>query len=319
MTDGRGATRLRLVAGGAGEIPKPAATVRGRAASCPPGGTTMAWHRAIAEYTVAARGAGRREATIVLYRHYLRHVAGLLRGTPWEVTTRDLERVLGAAGWGPSARKSLRTALVSFYRWAHRCGYVDPDPAADLPTVRVPQGRPRPAPESVVAATLDAAGARERLMIELMAFAGLRAGEVSRIHSRDLVGTTLIVQGKGGKQRDVPLEDLHLVEAIAGARGWVFGNGHGGHLTANHVSKLVASLMPEGWTAHTLRHRFGTRAYEGTRDLLAVSRLLGHASPETTLIYVRLPEDHMRDAVRAAALIGATASRPRPLSLEQAS
>ncbi len=268
------------------------------------------WYQAISAHSRALRAAGRRPATVVLYEHYLRNVAVKLhRRSPWAVTTADLEGLLGEVDWGPSARKSLRTALVSFYRWAHRAGHIAADPTAGLPTVRVPRGRPRPAPERVVVDALRTAGERERLMVKLAVFAGLRAGEIARVHTRDLCGDVLVVQGKGGKQRDVPLDDTELLDAIAGAGGWLFPNGRGRHLTPNHVSKLVARALPEGWTAHTLRHRFGTRAYAGTRDLLAVSQLLGHASPDTTLVYVQMPDDHMRDAVRAASAVGSATAR----------
>lgn len=56
----------------------------------------------------------------------------------------------------------------------------------------------------------------------------------------------------------------------------------------------------DGWTAHTFRHRLATRAYAGTRDLLAVSELLGHSRPETTQRYVLLPDDALVAAVEAA-------------------
>lgn len=60
-------------------------------------------------------------------------------------------------------------------------------------------------------------------------------------------------------------------------------------------------MLPDGWTTHTLRHRFATVSYAGTRDLLAVQELLGHSRPETTRGYVQLPQDALRAAVAAAA------------------
>ena len=74
-----------------------------------------------------------------------------------------------------------------------------------------------------------------------------------------------------------------------------------GHLSADYVGVLMARALPDGLTAHTLRHRFATAAYGATRDLLAVQELLGHSSPETTRNYVQLPADALRRAVEAAA------------------
>lgn len=262
----------------------------------------MSWTESVIEYTIALRAAGRSEQTIVQYRHYLDQVARTHRGAgPWAVTGRDLERIMANPGWGISARKSLRTAVTGFYRWAHGHGYTDVDPAATLPTVRVPRGVPRPAPDHVIDQVLVDADPRERLMIRLAAFAGLRAGEISRVHTEDLAGDLLLVHGKGDKERMVPIDDEELIDAINAVDGWLFpAPFNGSHITPNHVSKLMSRALPGHWTAHTLRHRFGTAAFAGTRDLLAVSELLGHASTVTTQTYVQLPLTHLRDAVRAA-------------------
>ena len=269
-------------------------------------GTRVTWECAISEYVVSLRAAGRREQTIVQYRHYLRHLASHLE-RPWPVTSKDLERVLGAATWGPSARKSLRTAIAGFYRWATVHGHVDVDPSTCLPSVHVPPGRPRPIPDGVLAAAITAADTRTREMLLLAALAGLRAGEIARVHRDDLGDGMLLIHGKGGRERLVPIHRQELLDAITTAGGWLLPNRLGGHMTPNHVSKLMAAALPAPWTAHTLRHRFGTRAYAGTRDLLAVSALLGHASTETTRVYVLMPSDFLHAAVRAAGTIGGVA------------
>lgn len=116
-------------------------------------------------------------------------------------------------------------------------------------------------------------------MIGLAAFAGLRCAEIARVHGQDLAGDVLRVHGKGGKVRDVPVLP-RLLDRLQAVEGWAFPNGHGSHLTPGHVSRLLSRALPEGWTGHTLRHRLATAAYAGTRDLLAVSALLGHSRPE---------------------------------------
>ena len=264
----------------------------------------MTWQSAIALYKLHLKAAGKRPATITLYVHYLNHLADQLGGDPWSVTTAQLERELGVLGGGLSARKSLRTAMGGFYSWARISGHITVDPTTDLPTVKVPRGRPRPTPEGVLAEALAAATARERLMLELGALMGLRAGEIARVHRDDFDGELLLIHGKGGREREVPIARGGLVDALVAADGWLFPNGLGGHLTPNHVSKTLSALLPDPWTAHTLRHRFGTRVYRATRDLLVVSELLGHASTETTRIYVQMPADHLRAAVDSAAHIG---------------
>ena len=82
--------------------------------------------------------------------------------------------------------------------------------------------------------------------------------------------------------------------------GWLFPNGVGGHLTAGHVGKLIAAALPGDWTAHTLRHRFATRAYRGSHDLRAVQRLLGHESVLSTERYTAVGDDEVRAAAARA-------------------
>lgn len=257
------------------------------------------WSVALAGYVIAMQAAGRSAGTIRLHRHYLAQLRER-HAHPWRVSTAQLRELLANPAWGPETRKSARTVLRGFYRWAHGEGHVDEDPALGLLPIRVPSRVPRPTPEHVVERLLRHEDARLGLMAMLAAYGGLRAGEIARVHQSDYVAGELLVHGKGGKVRAVPVVDDRLDARLAAARGWAFPNGHGCHLSPGHVSRLLSRAMPPGWTAHTLRHRCATVAYAGTRDLLAVSALLGHSRPETTQRYVLLPDDAVRAAVRAA-------------------
>lgn len=256
------------------------------------------WNDALAAYVMVQRAAGRSPGTVKLHRHYLRNLAELAP-RPWPVEVATLLLFLSDQRWAPETRKSARGSVRSFYRWAHQAGHVEVDPSADLPSVRVPPALPRPAPERVVA-ELVAGDHRVALMAMLAAYGGLRCAEIARVHSADLVGDVLTVYGKGGKVRAVPILHPRLLILVQRVEGWAFPNGQGGHLTPGHVSRLLSRAMPDGWTAHTLRHRMATAAYHGTRDLLAVGAVLGHSRPETTQRYVLMPDDALRAAVHAA-------------------
>ncbi len=246
------------------------------------------------------RAAARSEGTIRLHRHYL---AQLREGhaSPWRVTTAQLRELLARPSWGPETRKSARTVFRGFYRWAHGEGLVDEDPALGLLAVRVPAGVPRPAPEHLVERLLRSSDERLAFMVMLAAWGGLRAAEIAQVHRRDVLDDQLLVEGKGNKLRAVPIVEPRLARRLAQVEAWAFPNGLGSHLSPGHVTRLMSAAMPEGWTAHTLRHRCASTAYAGTRDLLAVAALLGHSRPETTQRYVQLPDDAVRAAARAAA------------------
>lgn len=262
------------------------------------------WRETVDTYLTAAAARGFSPGTIRLRRWQLIWLADKVAPLgPWEVTTEDLERALAQQGWGRETRRSRHSAVKSFYRWAWRTGRTSSDLAALLPGVRVPVGKPRPCPEIVLADALADADLRTRRMLLLGAYCGLRAAEIARSHSRDLSADRLLrVVGKGDRPRDVPILHPELLDAFRAADGYLFpGRSPERPMTAGHVTKLVSRALPPGWTCHTLRHRFGTRALEATGDLAAVQELLGHTSPVTTRIYTLVSTDALLAAVAGAA------------------
>ena len=227
-------------------------------------------------------------------------------GDPWAVTTAQLVAWCGRQDWSRETRRGVRASLVSFWAWAAGSGHVSESPAACLPPVKPAPALPRPAPETALRAAVLAADERTRLILHLAAYAGLRRAEIAQVHARDLlpdlVGWSLRVHGKGGRQRVVPLP-AWLAEQVEqrAAGGWLLPGDDHGHLSARWVGKLATDALPGHWTLHTLRHRFASRAYAGGRDLIAVQQLLGHASVATTQRYVRPPDDALRAAMEHAA------------------
>ena len=205
---------------------------------------------------------------------------------------------LAAQDWSAATRRSVRSSLRLFWEWCARRGLCE-DVARELPTTPPPRSLPRPLEDHVILDALRAASPRVQLMIELMAYGGLRRCEVARVRSDDLQGQWLNVIGKGGHHRAVPLPP-HLCARIRRVAGWLFPGNIDGHLSAPHVGKLVSRALPAGMTAHQLRHRFATTAYRTSRDIRSVQTLLGHAKLDTTMIYTQVVDDD-----RAAAAAGA--------------
>lgn len=258
------------------------------------------WLDAIDQWQAWLRAAGRSPNTIWLRTYHLRRAAEQLGANPWDVKLVELVSVLDRPSWSAETRKSARAALRSFYGWALDCELIARDLTRKLPRVTVPAGKPRPAPDDVLAHALAAADAAGRLMLMLAAYAGLRRSEIAVVRSDDVVDGSLRVCGKGGRVRVIPLHPLLLAE-LEQIEGWAFPGRFGGHLSADNVGTRIRRMLGGGYGAHTLRHRFATRAYAAQRDLFAVQQLLGHSRPETTMRYTALPDDALRAAVAAVA------------------
>lgn len=265
--------------------------------------TPAGWASPLKSWTTVLAMQGLREESITTRR---RHVAYLARSiqadTPYDVSKADLEQWCAAQTWSPETRHGYYNSFRGFFH--HTCGSANP--AANLPMIRRPRAVPRPIPDQLWRHAIATADPRTRLILNLAGAMGLRRTEISTVHRDDLIdngtGPALIVHGKGGKQRIVPIPDTildDLREACTG--GWAFPGGHDGHLGSQHIADLANHVLPDGWTLHTCRHRFATVVYAATHDILAVQQLLGHQSVDTTQRYTAIPGDALRAAVYHAA------------------
>lgn len=267
-------------------------------------------------WTAWLRASERSETTVRL-REY--HVRRYLNGVPAETDPLDLEWLvayLANPRWKAATRRSARTSLRIWTTWLHRTGRIIADPLALIPPARSPKPLPRPCPDPIIRKALFASDTRVQAMITLAAEAGLRRAEIAVVARPDLIaerdGASLIVHGKGRRERTVPLT------ATAGAAvrrqfdqvppdiAWLFpsrGRYADTHLQPVRVGELVNEALPGHWSAHTLRHRFATEAYRTSHDLLLVQTLMGHSKPETTAIYVGLDTAQARSVVDCISLI----------------
>lgn len=264
------------------------------------------WRKNIEGWTDTLRAAGLSAQTIKSRRYKMVHLAALLMPSgPEDVTTEQIVQVFARQQWKPETRKAYRNTISSFFRWLHKSGRRSDDPSLDVPRVKKPHAHPRPCPDRYIAVAMEMATSSERLMIRLGAECGLRRGEIARVHSDDVVadgaGRSLIVRGKGDKQRIVPLPD-DLACIIMDAHGYLFPGRFGGHVEESYVGDHISHLLPDGYGAHTLRHRFATVTYATTHDLFVVAELLGHESVETTEHYVAMPDGRLRAATAAVRL-----------------
>lgn len=263
------------------------------------------WEFAAYGFLEYKRAAGVADTSLLTLRRRLRAFAAEICTPPELVSQQQLVCYL-ASRKAVETKRACRNLFTAFFTWFEAAGYRADNPARLLPAVRRATPHPKPCTDDMISAALERATAEERLMVLLAATCGLRRGEIARVHSSDVITGThgersLIVHGKGGKQRIVPLTE-ELAQSIVAADGYLFPGRWDEHVEESYIGKRVSRLLPPGYSCHKLRHRFATVAYTDSHDMLAVARALGHSSTDTTQAYVALPEEALRALMEAAAL-----------------
>ncbi|MGN6252487.1 MAG: site-specific tyrosine recombinase XerD [Marmoricola sp.] len=277
-------------------------------------------------------------------RRYLAHLRGLgitdLDQVEEETVTGFLRALReGDADHPPlGAASAARTvvAVRGFHRFAVRDGLARVDPSAGVRPPPPAKRLPKALGVGEVEAILEAAGAagttlalRNRALLELLYGTGARISEAVGLDVDDVEvpagagaddqDATVLLRGKGGKERIVPVGryacaalSAYLVRgrpqlAAAGgsARGALFLNARGGRLSRQSAwAVIVRAAERAGVRAevspHTLRHSFATHLLEGGADVRVVQELLGHASVTTTQVYTLVTVDRLREVYAAA-------------------
>ena len=250
---------------------------------------------------------------------FLGFVAGHLGGEPNlkdldEFGITDFRAWLAARHGMGLKRTSLARGLSvvrGFYRWLAKAGLADNAAVTALRTPKVPRSLPRALDAGDAEAALDAPhelardpwiGKRDAAVLTLLYGCGLRVGEALSLKRRDAPAPgqdTLLITGKGGKERLVPLLPV-VREAIRdylancpfdpGPGGPLFVGIRGGALGPRQVQMRMAEIkallgLPGGATPHALRHSFATHLLAGGADLRMIQELLGHTSLSTTQRY----------------------------------
>lgn len=253
-----------------------------------------ATHRDLLVSFETALRAYRAEPTVNLRVYYARRLMAWAEEISFSVLDLGLEDLLRwiTKGVGPSAetKRSAKSTLSVFYKWALDMGHVAVNPAERIPQLRRPQGVPNPCPDAILAEGFSRCTRPvDVLMLLLGTYQAMRAGEIALLHSADVHGDHLRVIGKGNKTRLVPLHPLVADFIQDFPQGYYFPSTENpsGHMLAASVGKRVRYLLGHRprRNAHSLRHKFGVDALEKNPDLMALRDIMGHASVATTEIY----------------------------------
>lgn len=272
------------------------------------------------EMLFAERGASAN--TALAYSRDLRHFETYLasRGRRLErCSDEDLRGYMGAMERGGIASRTAArrlSALRQFFRFLYAEGLRDDDPSSAVDAPRQGRSLPTILTEEQVDALLAGARARRgpegRRLVCLLEVAYATGLRVSELVSLPLATVTrdarlLIVRGKGGKERMVPLTEAAM-EAIVACRAdrakfmpgrqespFLFPSRSAeGHLTRRRLGQLLKELAgecgidPAKVSPHVLRHAFATHLLDHGADLRSVQQMLGHADISTTQIYTHV-------------------------------
>jgi integrase/recombinase XerD len=247
---------------------------------------------------------------------------------------RDYLAALARRGFKASSVARRLSAVRQLYRFLYTEGHRRDDPAAVIEGPR--RGRALPKVLSIAevdrllatahAGATDAARSdAERLrwlrlacLLEVLYATGLRVSELIALPAaaarRD--ERMLVVRGKGGKERLVPLNDAakramrDWLARLAGEKRdpgskWLFPSfGESGHLTRQHAARELKALAAAAGIAaarvspHVLRHAFASHLLQNGADLRVVQTLLGHADISTTQIYTHVLDERLKSLVR---------------------
>ncbi len=275
---------------------------------------------------LAAEKGGARN-TLLAYARDLSDFAAFAGARGVAVTAADSATLQAYMAALPAAGLSARTAarrlsaLRQFHRFLLREGMRSDDPTGLLDTPRLPQSLPKYLSEPEVDALLDAAARRPgragvvgRAALEILYATGMRVSEVLSL-PRSALSTDavlLLIKGKGGRERMVPLSDAARDAAAAlaalspGSVRWLFpGRDPRRPMTRQAFFLLLkraaqdAGIDPARVSPHVLRHSFASHMLARGADLRSLQMLLGHADIATTQIYTHVLAERLQRLVEA--------------------
>ena len=286
----------------------------------------------------AERGAG--VNTLAAYRNDLEDLSSYLGAKGKNIAgaaTDDLRGFIGnlnERGFRPASLARRLSALRQLYRFLYAEGKRGDDPAAVLEGPKRGRTLPkvlsiaevdtllkeaqRQADDATQSAPVRLRAMRLVCLLEVVYATGLRVSELVALPAgaarRDQ--RMLVVRGKGGKERLVPLNQAakkamadYLALAAESGRDnrskWLFPSfGEQGHLTRQHFARELKTLgaacgiAPTRLSPHVLRHAFASHLLHNGADLRVVQTLLGHADISTTQIYTHVLEERLKALVR---------------------
>ena len=228
------------------------------------------------------------------------------------VTRRQLIEWMAGQHWAPKTRAHYRSTLHTFFTWLQDEELRPDNPAARLPSIRVPKRTPTPFTVAEINALLNSGVYfKTRAMILLHYAMGLRVSEIARIHSRDVnhVARTLSVLGKGSKPVELPMPDAVWELALQmPAVGYWFPNWNRnamfeageGHILGRSVSDVLSDAIKRAGIhrrPHDLRAATATEMNRHGASAFTTQHAMRHSNMATTTMYTGIDIEQVREGL----------------------
>jgi tyrosine recombinase XerC len=215
-------------------------------------------------------------------------------------------------GFKKSTAERKLASIKSFFRFLTKKKYIKKNPAELVKSPKKEQRIPSFLTQSDTRKLMNLnvgdrpIDIRNKAILELLYGTGMRAGEMCKldVESLNIKGKIIRVEGKGGKERVLPLGEMSAAsledylavrESIAKSKEEkaLFLNKNGGRLSTRSLQRIVKQFIQKvadlsKASPHTLRHTFATHLLERGADIRSVQELLGHSSLSTTQVYTHV-------------------------------
>lgn len=277
--------------------------------------TVASYRRDLERYRSFLDGRGISEIAAITEEDVRDFLVALRRGDPGS----------GVPGLADSSVARTLVAARGFHKFCTAEGLAGSDVAHAVRPPKPPRRLPKSLPVDDVLAILNAAGSgdgprslRDRALVELLYSCGARISEVTSLDldDLDLEHRAVVLRGKGGKERIVPVGgpaidavDAYLVRGrpalVKRATPALFLNVRGGRLSRQSAWQVLVDAAERAGvdkevSPHTLRHSFATHLLDGGADVRVVQELLGHSSVTTTQVYTLVTVNTMREVYATA-------------------
>lgn len=230
---------------------------------------------------------------------------------------------INEVGMRPGTQARVISGLKAFYRFLLIENVITEDPTALLEAPKITRKLPSVLSTEEIEKMIyvidlsKPEGHRNKAILEVLYSSGLRVSELTELKISDInfAQEYLRVQGKGGKERFIPigrkalkeirnymLQRSRMTNIAKENRDILFLNRRGRSLTRVMIYTIIRELakkagIKKAVSPHTFRHSFATHLIEGGADLRAVQDMLGHESILTTEIYTHLDRQFLRETI----------------------